>query len=232
MLVILFFYTWPGTCVRQRVCHVTNGESMLSTAQATLHQSIQQHPSSIAILATMVQSWITRGLPFYLALACPLVATSDKWDILHVTKRSTEPGNWIACYIHNYTMINYTSIIATPKTTDKQSLVRCYYHSSAWLFHLLGCYFMQVHSLYATFRTRHVQVRPLVKLWTSRSFWDGRPGCWATAPTEPGSSTSPMRHLGAKILSRWFWRFVPKNSSVGNTDLSWSIMIYLLYIYI
>ena len=34
-------------------------------ARSELHQVIQQHPSSIAILATMVQSWIARGLPFF-----------------------------------------------------------------------------------------------------------------------------------------------------------------------
>jgi hypothetical protein len=50
-------------------------------------------------LATMVQSWIARGLPFFLALACPLAATSDKWmDILHGIKRSKKPGNWRMCF--------------------------------------------------------------------------------------------------------------------------------------
>lgn len=68
-------------------------------ARSELHQVIQQHPSSIAILATMVQSWIARGLPFFLALACPLAATSDKWmDILHGIKRSKKPGNWRMCF--------------------------------------------------------------------------------------------------------------------------------------
>ena len=77
------------------------------------------------------------------------------------------------------------------------------------------CMFNNVHAL---------QVRPPVKLWTSRSFWDGRPGCWATAP-EPGSSTSPLCHLGwAKILMLFFdvcsqWEF----HQLEHVDLSSSI---------
>lgn len=85
-------------------------------ARSELHQVIQQHPSSIAILATMVRSWIARGLPFFLTLACPLVATSDKWmDILHGIKRSKKPGNWRMCFQFGR-VVNHVFLIFRART--------------------------------------------------------------------------------------------------------------------